>query len=192
MSLNNPNLLALVTFLAGSGITLSGIQIPLLGFSLLAASCILMGYAVFETRNVPGSFVEKFRLFWTLRFGGQVPLPVAARLAYEAARRERTVWADAAEKLSVDTSPEAVLDYVATYFGMHVPITGQRAPSTLDEVINPDTARKGSFEGGAQQLVMDDNRTIYTQLRVSAGDVRTMTALLTDNVAEPSETGRRS
>ena len=82
------------------------------------------------------------------------------------------VQSDPIATLALDNSPAGILDYVATYFGMHVPIVGKRAPSTVDEMVDMKQAGEGTFEGGATRLEMNDGHTVFTDLRVRAKDVK--------------------
>lgn len=180
--LNNPNVWTALTFFIGCGLQLGGYQSK--GFACLffSATAVLFLYSAFETMRLPGGISYKWEASWRLRFGGVLPLDVAARVAYEVARKNDTLWAHAAEKLGDDRSPDGVLDYVATYFGLHVPIIGKRPPSTLDEIIDTKQAGKGTFKGGAQRLVMNDGHTTFTDLRVKARDVKVVVAKMSEKV----------
>lgn len=182
MRLNNPNVWTAITFFVGLAMQLAGYQSKEFAYLLFTISGVLFLYSLIVTATLPGGFVSKFRASWTLRFGGKLPLHEAARVAYEAARKHKTLWAHAAEKLGTDHSPNGILDYVATYFGMHVPVIGKRPPSTLDEVIDTKGAGKGTFEGGAQRLEMNDGRTVFTDLRVDAKDVKFVVAKMSEKV----------
>jgi hypothetical protein len=182
VKLNNPNLWTAITFFVASAMQLGGYQSKGIAYALFTISAALLLYSAFLTAVLPGTLVEKWNASWALAFGGRIPLNVAARVAYEAARKHGTLWAHAAERLGTDHSPSGILDYVATYFGMHVPIIGKRPPSTLDEVIDTKSAGKGTFEGGAQRLAMNDGHTVFTDLRVAAKDVKVVVAKLSEKV----------
>jgi len=182
MHLKNPNMWAAVTALVGSGLQLGGYQSQPVAYGCFAVTALLLLYSAIRTAMLPGGAKGRWRAFWALRFGGEVPLPVAAQLAYETARKKNSLWAHAAERLGTDTSPTGILDYVATYFGMHVPITGKRPPSTADEIIDTTQAGRGTFEGGAVRLELDDGRTVFTDLRVAAKDVRLVIAKMSEKV----------
>lgn len=182
MKFNNPNLWTAITFFVGVALQLGGYQCKECAYLLFIVSGVLLIYSAIETARLPGSFLSKFRASWALRFGGRLALHDATRIAYEAARKNNTLWAHAAERLGVDKSPNGVLNYVATYFGMHVPITGKRLPSTLDEVIDTKTVGKGTFEGGAQRLELADGHTVFIDLRVATKDVRKVVKVMSEKV----------
>jgi hypothetical protein len=182
LKLNNPNLWTAITFFVASGMQLGGYQSKATAYALFLISAALFLYSAFLTFKLPGGLLLKWNGSWALRFGGKLPLHIAAQIAYEAARKHGTLWAHAAEKLGTDPSPNGIIDYVATYFGMHVPIVGKRPPSTLDEVIDTKAAGKGTFEGGAQRLEMHDGHTVFTDLRVAAKDVKFVVAKMSEKV----------
>lgn len=182
MQLNNPNLWSAITFLIGLAMELAGYQSEKLAYVLFFVSGLLLLYSAIQTARLPGGLVPKLRASWTVRFGGKLPLREAARVAYEAARTHKTLWAHAAENLGTDRSPDGILDYVATYFGMYVPIIAKRPPSTLDEVIDMQQVGKGTFVAGAQRLEMNDGHTVFTDLRVAAKDVRLVVARMSEKV----------
>jgi hypothetical protein len=182
VKLNNPNLWTAITFFVASAMQLGGYQSKGIAYALFTISAALFLYSAVLTADLPGTIGRKWDASWVLAFGGAIPLHVAARVAYEAARKNGTLWAHAAERLGTDHSPSGILDYVATYFGMHVPIVGKRPPSTIDEVIDMKSAGKGTFEGGAQRLVMSDAHTVFTDLRVAAKDVKVVVAKMSAKV----------
>ena len=107
------------------------------------------------------------------RFGQRVPLTVAARKTYEAARACGSIVADAAERLGPDKSPAGVLNYVAHYVALEVPISGKREPSTRNEPIDPVLARTGTFsDAGSTLRLRDSNNTVFTDLRIARSDLR--------------------
>ena len=132
--------------------------------------------------KLPFSWGRRLRAFKDFRFGGRMPLKEAAKLAYEEARAQKTIWAEAAERLNATNTPAGVLDYVATYFSMHVSIWGSRPPSDRLEEIPLNRAKNGSMEGGATRLVLNDNaKTEFTNLEVDTKDMRKMLALMGSN-----------
>jgi len=176
MTLTNQNMWTAVLFLVGTGIQLAGFQSRWLAYLCFFLSGALFAVSLIQSARVPGGFLPKWHAWWALQLGGKLMLRDAARVAYEAARKNDTLWAHAAERMGVDSSPEGVLDYVATYFGMHVPIIGKRPPSTLDETIDMQKAGRGTFEGGARRLEMNDGKTVFTDLRIKAKDVKLVVA----------------
>ena len=182
MKLTNPNLWTIVLFLIGTALQLGGFQSKEMAYLCFFVAAMLLLYSSFVTASVPGGFVSKWTASWALRFGGTVSLRDAARVAYEAARKNNTFWAHAAERLGTDRSPDGVLDYVATYFGMHVPIIGQRPPSTTEERIDMREAARGNFVGGARRLEMTDGHTTYTELRVAVQDMKVVVEKMREKV----------
>ena len=182
MTLTNQNMWTALLFLVGTGLQLGDFQARWLAYLCFALNGALFLVSLIQSARVPGGFLPRWRAWWALRLGGKLMLHDAARVAYEAARKNDTLWAHAAEKMGVDKSPVGVLDYVATYFGMHVPIIGKRPPSTLDETIDMQKAGKGTFEGGARRLEMNDGHTVFTDLRVKVKDVKLVVAKMSEPV----------
>jgi len=182
MTLKNQNMWTAVLFLIGTALQVGGFQSTWLAYTCFILGGGLLLFSLIQSLSVPGGFLPKLDAWWSLRLGGTLALRDAARIAYEAARKNKTLWAEAAERLGVDSSPEGILDYVATYFGMHVPIIGRRPPSTVDETIDMRQAGKGTFEGGASRLAMHDGHTVFTDLRVNAKDVKRVVKKLSEKV----------
>lgn len=182
MTLKNQNLWTAVLFLIGTALQVGGFQSKWLAYTCFILGGGLLLFSLILSLSVPGGFLPKLDAWWSLRLGGTLALRDAARIAYEAARKKNTLWAEAAERLGVDNSPDGILDYVATYFGMHVPIIGRRPPSTVDETIDMRQFGKGTFEGGASRLEMHDGHTVFTDLRVSANDVKCVVKKFSEKV----------
>ncbi len=181
--LKNPNFWSVITFLIGSGLQLGGYQNKYVSWTCFGISGLLFLYALFELALLPGTFGSRRRAFWTLRFGGMIPLHIAGAIAYEEARARGTLWAHAAERLGIEQSPEGILDYVATYFGMKVPIWGVRPPSERLEKIDMAAASHGTFSGGAKKLEIHDQATsVFVDLRVAAKDVRSVVGVMREKV----------
>lgn len=149
------------------------------GYTFCIFTAILLVYALVLMVQLPWSWPRRLRAFTEFRFGGRMPLADAAKLAYEEARAQETIWAKAAEGLAAEKTPAGVLDYVATYFAMHVPIYGSRPPSDRLEEIPLNRAKNGSVEGGATRLVLNDNaKTEFIDLEVEVKDMRRMLELM--------------
>jgi hypothetical protein len=113
-------------------------------------------------------FVFVFCLTW--RFGS-VSLSLGARQAYEKLRG--TVWAEAAERLRIDSSPNGILDYVATAISLHAPIYGEYLPSTRLEKIPDRHTKSGSIKEGATVLQLNDqHKREVVGLRVKRSHLR--------------------
>jgi hypothetical protein len=84
-----------------------------------------------------------------------------------------TLWAEAAERLRVDGTPEGILDYLATGLTLEIPVFGRYPPSTKLERIEPRAVKAGSIEGGATFLELrDQHRTRIVDLTVRKADLR--------------------
>lgn len=106
------------------------------------------------------------------RFGPWIPLSDAARQAYQEARRIGSIVADAAERLGPDKSPDGVINYMAAYIALNVPVWGARLPSTRREQIDPARARTGAFRDGATTFRPRGNPdAIYTDLCIERKDM---------------------
>jgi|GEM_PF-1763218 len=182
MTLKSQNMWTAVLFLTGTALQVGGFQSMWLAYMCFILSGGLLLFSLIQSLRVPGGFLPKFDAWRSLLLGGKLALHDASRIAYEAARKNKTLWAEAAERLGVDNSPAGILDYVSTYFGMHVPIIGKRAPSTVDETIDMKQAGEGTFGGGGTRLEMSDGHTVFTDLRVSAKDVKFVVEKLSDKV----------
>jgi len=182
VGLKNQNLWTAVLFFVGTGLQLGGFQSAWVAYLCFALCGGLLAHGIYQSARVPGGLRPKWDAWWSLGLWGTLALHDAARIAYEGARKNKTLWAEAAERLGTDTSADGILDYVATYFGMQVPIIGKRRPSTVDEVIDTAQTGKGSFEGGATRFELNDGRTVFTDLRVKAKDVKLVVNKMSEKV----------
>jgi hypothetical protein len=92
---------------------------------------------------------------------GTISLADAARIAYEQLRG--TLWADAAERMRANSTPEGILDYLATGLSLHIAVYGTYGPSSKSEKIPETDLRSGSIEQGATTLQLRDNRNIFVK-----------------------------
>jgi len=107
------------------------------------------------------------------RFGSWMPLSDAARQTYQEARRIGSIVADAAERLGPDKSPEGILNYIAAYIALNVPVWGTRLPSTKREQIDSVQARTGAFRDGATTFRPRGNpQTVFTDLCIARKDMQ--------------------
>lgn len=170
---------AAVMFAIGTAITLGDVKWALGAAVLYVVSAGLLLYGVIEAWVLPGSIQRRLQVFWKLRFGGYVPLNMAAALAYEEARANKTIWAIAPEKLAAEKSANGILDWVGVYFGMHVPVWGVRPPSSRIEEIPERVAKNGHLTEGARRLAFgNDANNAYVDLQVKAKDVRKVIKLM--------------
>ena len=106
-----------------------------------------------------------------------IPLPDAARLVYEGARKRNRLIAMQAERVSGVTdnggmtngSPEDILDFMATYMGNKAQIYGTRPPSDRKELIAATEVARSHFESGA--LILKNDRHVYTSLETTKSDL---------------------
>lgn len=171
----NPALWSAILFLSGIGASISGLQNPVFASILLTVSGALGIWAVIDWTKLPPFFRRTFESINALSFGGKLPLPEAATIAYEEARASESIWADAAERLAVNKTPAGILDYFACYFAREVPLYGKRPPSRKLELIGDVQARQGTFSGGAKTLhLRDQGHTTFVDLMVSKKDLTRM------------------
>ena len=97
----------------------------------------------------------------------------AARVTYEEARYCRSSVAEAAERFGRDKSPDAVLDYIATYIAKHSKIWGKRRPPAELELIGPMQSKNGTFSDAASILCLrDSDATVFTGLQIDLADLQ--------------------
>lgn len=102
---------------------------------------------------------------------GTISLAEGARIAYEELRG--TLWGSAAEKLSVNSTPEGILDYLGTGITLEIPVFGKYPPSTKLERVKRYELESGSIEGGASVLQLRDQRcSQITNLTIRKADLR--------------------
>jgi hypothetical protein len=168
----NPAFWSVVFFLVALAQALGDWHSRLAAQVCTVCALALLLYAFVSWLRLPEGFRWTADAFRSLGVGGNVSLPVAARIAYEEARAHNTIWAHAAERLAVDKTPEGILDYMAGYFAGEVQVYGRRTPSTRLEQIDKLQAESGAFRGGARYLYLRDNgRTEFTDLQMSRKDL---------------------
>jgi len=102
---------------------------------------------------------------------GAISLSEGARIAYE--QIKGTLWASAAERLRIDSTPEGILDYIATGITLEVPVFGKYPPSTKLERVKDRELKSGSIEGGASILQLrDQHHSVITDLTIRKSDLR--------------------
>lgn len=102
---------------------------------------------------------------------GAISLGEGARRAYEELRG--TLWADAAERLRVNSSPNGILDYIATGIAHDIPVFGKFSPSTRLEQIPSRTLKTGAIEDGGKVLrLRDQHQSQIVDLTVNKCDLR--------------------
>jgi hypothetical protein len=125
-----------------------------------------------------------------LWIGRRIPLSDAASITLEEARLCRSILADAAERLGPDKSPDAVLDYIATYIAKHSNIWGKRQPSTKIELIGPRQSKKGTLsDAGSTLSFHDPNHTVFTGLQIDRTDLQRVLRELREGLKTDTKTG---
>lgn len=111
-------------------------------------------------------------LMWFIVFRiAMVSLRNGSRMAYEKLRG--TMWSEAAERLRVDSSPNGILDYMATALTLHAPIYGKYLPSSRLELIEANHVNSGSIKNGATVLELnDEHRRQVTDLKIKRSALR--------------------
>lgn len=105
MTLKNQNMWTAVLLPVGTALQLGGFQSRWFSYPCFVLGGGLLLYSGIQTARAPGGFLPKWNAWWALRIGGKFALHDAARVAYEAARKNNPLWAHAAEKLGVEKSP---------------------------------------------------------------------------------------
>ena len=108
------------------------------------------------------------QLLWVRR---RIALSDAASITLEEARLCRSILADTAERLGPEKSPDAVLDYIATYIAEHSNIWGKQQSSTQIERIGPMQSKKGTFSDAGSMLGFR-NHTVFTDLQIDGADLQ--------------------
>jgi len=100
-----------------------------------------------------------------------IPLSDAALRVYEESRARGALISGAAERLSLDKTPDGVLSYVATYIAQDTAIWGTRPPSRQREPIGMMQAKNGKFLSAGRVMQMS-NGVEYRDLRITRVDQR--------------------
>lgn len=141
--------------------------------SIITALTLIIGYNNNTSPLVILSIVTiSFILivFSTWRFGS-VTLAEGARKAYEELRG--TIWGVAAERLRIDSSPNGILDYMATALTLHARVYGMYPPSSRIELISSRDLKSGSILEGATILAINNqDRNEVINLRIKRSDLR--------------------
>lgn len=114
---------------------------------------------------------------------GTLPLSDGARVAYEQLRDP--LWAEAAERMRVNGTPEGILDYLATTLTAEIDVYGRYPPSTKREKLDRRVVRSGSIEGGATYIELRDrHNTRIVDLIVRKADLRRAIKHMKDSTSE--------
>ncbi|MDC6296220.1 hypothetical protein ACQZ32_11475 [Ralstonia pseudosolanacearum] len=171
--LTNPAVQAFLMFFVGSALTLGDVHSQVWARVCWGLAGVPLLVAVLQWLRWPGSYGRKLESLWYLRWGGRVSLRKAAEIIYSEARAQDSVWAHAAERLSLDKSPDGILCYIAEVIKQDTPLYGRRLPSTHLEKLDPLQLKYGTVMNGAREIHMRDNtKAVFTDLEVDAKELR--------------------
>lgn len=171
--LANPAIQAILIFLVGTALTLGDVHSRAWATACWWLTGALILVSVFQWLRWPGNYGRKWESIWYLRWGGRVSLRKAAEIIYSEARAQDSVWAHAAERMSLDKSPDGILCYIAEVVKQDTVIYGMRPPSTHVEKLDPLHLKYGTVKNGAREVHMRDNtKAVYTDLKVEAKELR--------------------
>lgn len=171
--LANPAVQAWFMFLIGTALALSGYQSQSLAFLCWAAAALLMVVSFLQWLRWPGRYGRKLQSIWYLRWGGRISLRKAAEILYSEARAQDSIWAEAAERMGIDKSPDGILSYIAQKITGGSEVYGRRPPSTHVEKLDTLQLKYASIEDGARELrLRDKSKSVFTDLEVSTKDLR--------------------
>ncbi|MCP3721266.1 hypothetical protein [Paraburkholderia sp. CNPSo 3281] len=171
--LANPAVQAILMFLVSTALTLGDVHSRAWAKTCWWLTGALILVAFFQWLRWPGNYGRKWESIWYLRWGGRVSLRKAAEIIYSEARAQDSVWAHAAERMSLDKSPDGILCYIAEVVKQDTVIYGIRPPSTHVEKLNPLQLKYGTVKDGAREVHMRDNtKAVFTDLEVDAKELR--------------------
>jgi hypothetical protein len=171
--LANPAIQAFVMFLVGTALTLGDVHSGAWAKACWWLTGVLILVSAFQWLRWPGNYGRKWESIWHLRWGGRVSLRKAAEIIYSEARAQASVWAHAAERMSLDKSPDGILCYIAEVVKQDTVIYGVRPPSTHVEKLDPLQLKYGTVKNGAREVHMRDNaKAVFTDLEVDAKELR--------------------
>jgi hypothetical protein len=153
---------ALISGLAAAGLQVSGYQNIYLALVLWGLAGVLLLYSLRDKIPMPPMF------WWPF---GMIPLRDGAKRAYEQLRG--TIWAEAAERLRAEKTPDGILDYIAVGIGDdQTPIYAKHPPSERLEPVTAFEMKTGWIRGGARFLQLrDDQKTVLTDLSIKRRDL---------------------
>jgi len=169
----NPAVLSVLLFLVGKAIDLLHVDRQVVGWVCWGLAAVLLIVAVFQWLRWPGNYGRRLESIWYLRLNGRVSLRKAAEILYSEARAQDSIWAHAAERLSIDPSPDGILCYIGEMIVSDSTIYGRRPPSTHIETLGPMQLKYGSIQNGAREFHLRGNGTsVFTDLEVSTKELR--------------------
>ena len=171
--LANPAVQAVLMFLVSTALSLGDVHSREWALAFWVLTAVLCLVAIIRWMRWPGSYGRKLESIWALRWGGRVPVRKAAEIIYSEARAQDSLWASAAERMSLDQSPDGILCYIAEVIKQDTTFYGTRAPSTHVERLNPLQLKYGTVKNGAREVHMRDNtKAVFTNLEVDSKELR--------------------
>lgn len=175
--LNNSLYFGIFTLLLGTGLQLTGLVNKPWGWTCFVAAAAMLALSlfvsVFRWCQLPNRARFSLTNLRYLRWSGRIALRDAAQIIYTEARAQDSMWADAAERMSLDKSPDGILCYVAEIIKQDTAFYGKRLPSTHVETLDPLQSQYGTVTEGARELRMRDNtQTVFVDLAIDTKDLR--------------------
>jgi hypothetical protein len=171
--LANPAVQALLMFFISTGLTLGDVHSQFWAWACWLLTGLLLIVALLNWWHWPGNYGRRLESLLYLRWSGRVSLRKAAEIIYTEARANDSVWAHAAERLSLDKSPDGILCYIAEVLKQDTDIYGKRPPSTRVEKLNPMQLKYGAVRNGAREVQMrDETKALFTDLEVETKELR--------------------
>ncbi len=156
----NPTLWGVIAALVGTGVQGLGVTGPVVGGVVLV---IAFGFALYAIR-LP---VQDL-------FSTTVPIKKAAMAFYEEARKSKSYWALAAERMPEEKTPAARLNYCCHALKTgELKWSGVHAPSSIREDLDPKLVDGCSFLNDSLDVLTPDG-SIYTSVRVSKSGLRAL------------------
>ncbi len=181
--LANPAVQGFLMFLIGTALAVGDVHSPLLARLCWLATAVLFLVAFFQWLRWPGNYGRKLAGWVDLRWGGRISLRKAAEIIYSEARAQDSVWAHAAERMSLDKSPDGLLCYIAEVIKQDTQFYGKRLPSTHVEAIPPLQSQYGTVGEGAREIRMRDNtKAVFVDLEIDKKDLRRALAEVRSNL----------
>ena len=171
--LANPAVQAVVMFLTGVALQLGDVHSKQWASLCWLAAGVLLVVAFIQWLRWPGKFGRKLESWWLIRWGGRISLRKAAEIIYTEARAQDSVWAHAAERMSLDKSPDGILDYIGAIMSQDTVFYGKRPPSTHVEPLQPIQLKYATVKGGAREVHMrDSTKAVFVDLELDTRELR--------------------